>query len=389
MGGFEGFGYHDEPIDATLAEVDTPSLVIDLDILERNLRRMALRMRKLGVRMRPHFKTHKSIPIAETQEELQAVGFTVATLPEARALMDYGRCDLTWAFPLILSKLPFLGHYLRNATLRLVVDSPQAVAALEETCRLEDAAGGSDYPVHVWLKVDCGYHRAGVDPEAPVAVDLARRIADSRRLTFDGILSHSGHAYRVRGCRSLARVAEEERRVMVDFAERLRAAGIEVPGVSIGSTPAMSAVENLDGITEVRPGNYVFYDYTQCAIGSCEIGDVALTVLSSVVSSQPGARHSVIDAGALALSLDRGPEWVEPCYGRIFGDYPAKELDPELQVASVSQEHGIVNRSLAVDSRLRILPNHSCLVVPGFDRYVVARGEKVVDYGRISNQRDI
>lgn len=383
MGGFENRAYDDEPIDETLDEIETPSLVIDLDILERNLRRMALRMRKLKVGMRPHFKTHKSLEIAEIQSELQAVGFTVATLAEARALLDDGYRDLTWAFPLILSKAPRLDGYLDYGTVRLVVDSPEAIAALEEAAREEP-----NLPFHAWLKVDCGYHRAGVDPESPVAVDLARRLADSEHLHFDGILSHSGHAYHVRGRSELLRVAEEERQVMVGCAERLHRSGIEVPGVSIGSTPAMSVVENLEGVTEVRPGNYVFYDYTQCEIGSCEIGDCALTVLSSVVSSQPGARHSVIDAGALSLSKDLGPEWAEPCFGRIFGDYEAKELDPELRVASVSQEHGIVERPLPVGSRLRILPNHSCLTIPGFDRYVVVRGERVVDYGEIENQRN-
>lgn len=170
---------------------------------------------------------------------------------------------------------------------------------------------------------------------------------------------------------------------MVGFASRLTGHGIDCPGVSIGSTPAMSVVENLDGVTEARPGNYVFYDHTQVRLGACTVSDCALTVVASVVSSQPGARHSIIDAGALSLSKDPGPEWARPrTFGEIICDYEQGELAGDLRVESLSQEHGIVNAALPVGRRLRILPNHSCLAVPCFDEYVLARGEKVV--GRAS-----
>lgn len=378
MGGFEVFEYDKEPIEQTLEDVLTPCAVIDLDILERNLKRMALRMRKMKVKMRPHFKTHRCRQIAEIQRELMASGFTVSTLPEALVLQGSGYRDLTWAYPVILGTIPLLRHHV-SQSLRLVVDSHTAIDALEREFTAEE-----DFFVHAWLKVDCGYHRAGVDPHSSLALDLARRLSDSEVFAFDGLLSHSGHAYRARGREALREVAEQERSVMVETAERLRHAGVEVPSVSIGSTPAMSVVETLEGIDEVRPGNYVFYDYFQAHIGSCQVSDCALTVLSSVVSAQPGARHSVIDAGALALSKDLGPEEEPPSYGRIFENYERSELHPELRVTSVSQEHGIVNASLTVGDRLRILPNHSCLVVPNFDYYIVVRGKEIVDYGDIS-----
>lgn len=380
MGGFETYPYEEEPTNEPLEEVHTPSLVVDLEILERNLRRMALRMRKMKVAMRPHFKTHRCLQIAEVQTELQAVGFTASTIEEVHALIEAGYRDITWAFPVAPRQLRFLGGLLRHSRLRLVVDSPEAIDALEAT-------GNLPHPIHVWLKVDCGYHRVGVDPEGPRALELARRLSDSATFTFDGILSHSGQAYEGRGREALARYAEEERQVMVACAERLRGAGVEVPGVSIGSTPAMSAVENLAGITEVRPGNYVFYDFSQCEIGSCDVADCALTVLTTVVSSQPGADHSVIDAGALTLSKDTGPSWVpSPSYGRIYSDYGAAQLDPDLRIVSLSQEHGIINGSLPVGTRLRVLPNHSCLVVPNFEFFHVVRGDRIVDYGAISVQ---
>lgn len=380
VGGFETYSYDDEPVDRPLDSLQTPNLVLDLEILERNLRRMALRMRKLKVRMRPHFKTHRNLEIVETQKELQAVGFTVSTLDEARALVAAGYRDITWAYPVNPNQVGQLDWLLRQARLRLVVDSSEAIDALEKELDLP-------HPIHVWLKVDCGYHRAGVDPQGPLALPLARRLDASEAFHFDGILSHSGHAYEGRNREALARYAEEERQVMVACAERLRGSGIEVPGVSVGSTPAMSAAENLDGVTEVRPGNYVFYDYSQCEIGSCAVEDCALTVLTTVISSQPGANHSVIDAGALTLSKDPGPSWVAPpTYGRIYRDYEAADLDPDLRIVSLSQEHGIVNGSIPVGTRLRILPNHSCLVVPNFEMFHVVRGQRIVDYGGISVQ---
>ncbi len=370
------------PLPDRLQDLPTPSLVLDLDVLERNVERMARRMRELGVALRPHFKTHKSPEVAAIQHRHGAESFTVSTLAEARCLIDAGYSDLTWAFPVIFNRLGELRPLLQAATLRLVVDSPAAIEALEREL------AGVEEPARVWLKVDCGYHRAGVDPQAESSLELARRLRDSGPLTFDGILSHSGHAYHQRGRDGLRAVAEEERRVMAGFAARLRAAGIDCPGVSIGSTPAMSVVESLEGVTEARPGNYVFYDYTQVRLGACEVRDVALTVMASVVSSQPGAQHSVIDAGALSLSKDPGPDWTSPrrgasaarptTYGEIFSDYAAGELSLDLGVVSLSQEHGILSAPLPVGQKVRVLPNHSCLVVPNFDRYVLARGEEVV-----------
>ena len=382
LGDFDDEEERPEPIH--LSELETPAMVLDLDVLEHNIERMAERMTALGVALRPHFKTHKNLQIAAAQAQYGIVGFTVSTVAEAEALAGAGCRDLTWAFPLIPSRLRRVFGLMRRtgATVRLVVDSPQAVDALEqEIARTRETplASGS---VHVWLKVDCGYHRAGVDPAAREAVELARRLQESADLAFDGILSHSGHAYDVHARSDLMRVAEEERRTMTDFADRLRGRGIAVPGVSVGSTPTMSVVENLDDVTEARPGNYVFYDYTQTEIGSCGVEDCALTVLSTVVSSQPGAQHSVIDAGALSLSKDPGPEWIKPLsYGRIYSDYQRQELDPELRLVSLSQEHGIVNRRLPVGTRVRILPNHSCLTVACHRFYRAARSEMVIEDG--------
>lgn len=362
----------------TIDDLPTPALLLDLDKLETNIAHMERRARHLGVALRPHIKTHKCIEVGRLQEKAGAKGITVSTLVEARAFADHGFTDITWAFPVILSRLDEAAALARKVKLGLVVDSAEAVAALER----------SGVPFIVWLKVDCGYHRAGVDPHSDAALHLAEHLSNSRTLTFAGILTHSGHAYHARGVAELRAVAEEERGVMTAFAARLAKASIKVPAVSVGSTPAMSHVEKLDGVTEARPGNYAFYDYMQTVIGSCAVSDCALTVLSCVVSNQPGTNHSVIDAGALALSKDAGLEtYPHPTFGEIYDEYGAGTLRADHRVVGVSQEHGFVSGVLPVGSRVRVLMNHSCLTAAQFDAYDVVRGEQVVDRWTIERGR--
>lgn len=355
-------------------ELPTPALLLDLDVLDANLRRMAERAAALGVALRPHVKTHKCVEIAERQRALGARGLTVATLYEARVLADHGFDDLTWAFPVNLTRLDEAHALACRVTLRLLVDAPEAV----------DALAGTGVPFHVWLKVDCGYHRAGVDPESDEVLALARALDGSPTLAFDGILTHSGHAYAGRTRGEIAAIAASERDVMVRCAGRLGAAGIAVPQVSVGSTPALCAVDHLEGVSEVRPGNYVFYDHTQVLLGSCSSRDCATTVLASVVSAPAGARHSVVDAGALALSKDAGRgDGSPPTMGQLYADYGRGTLRSDARLTSLSQEHGIVNARLPVGSRVRVLPNHSCLTTACFDEYTVVRRDRVVGTWKI------
>ena len=373
-----------------VSDLPTPALLLDLDVLETNLARMQGLCGRLGVALRPHAKTHKSVEVARRQREAGARGLAVSTLHEARVFADAGFEDLTWAFPLILSRVAEVRDLAERATLRLVVDSAEAVGALAAERR----------PLHVFLKVDSGYGRAGVDPESAQALDLARRLADDPRLVFDGLLSHSGHAYHAAD-RAEARAAqEEETRRIAGLAERLRGEGIEVPAVSVGSTPGIAALaeagpDALAGVTEARPGNYAFYDGTQAALGSCGPEDCAVTVWTSVVSSRPGGDHAVVDAGALALSKDPGPRHLGGRWrwgmGAVFPDlaaYRAGRPAADLRLTALSQEHGILSRPLPVGTRLRVLPNHSCLAVPNFPAYHVVRGDEVVDLWAIAGGRD-
>ena len=355
--------------------METPALLLHLDVVEANLARMAARVRALGLSLRPHVKTHKCVELARRQVAHGARGITVSTLDEAEVFAAAGFDDILWAFPLDPGHLPRARRIAERTRLGVVVDDLATARALPGTGLVG------------WLKVDCGYHRAGVDPASPYARQVAEALAAG---TFGGIVSHSGHAYKAKNRREAAAVAEEERRVMAEFAERLRAVGIAVPAVSIGSTPALTALERADGVTEGRPGNYVFFDRTMVALGACGPADVGVTVLASVVSHQPGAGRFVVDAGALALSKDAGPTHLglPPAMGAIRGH-------PEVTLASLSQEHGVVEAGSAaalegrfpVGETVEIEPNHSCLTVAQFDRYHVMRGGREVDSWSIERGR--
>ena len=364
------------PTGAMVQDLPTPSLLLDLDILERNLDAMQARARDLGVRLRPHVKTHKCIEIARMQIDRGASGITVSTLEEARVFADHGFPDITWAFPLILSRVEEVRQIAARTRLGVTVDSVAAVEALE-------AAGLS---VPVWIKVDCGYGRAGVDPTSDGAVEVARRISEAPGLDLAGCLTHAGHTYAQPTIADVARVAEEERAVMVAFADRLRAAGLDPGRLSVGSTPGMSVVESLAGVDEARPGNYSLYDYTQTRIGSCGIESCASSVLTSVVSSRAGRDRCVADSGALVMSKDTGPD-TPVHYGRAYETLEGGNLDPDLRIVSVSQEHSVLSRALPVGTRVRVAPNHSCLTVARFDHFTVIRANTVIDQWKIWRDR--
>ena len=365
-----------------LEELKTPAALVERKIVERNTARMAERVRDLGARLRPHVKTHKCVEIARLQVRGHFGGITVSTLAEARFFAAAGFRDLTYAFPVPLSRLEEaaeLGQSVEN--LNLLVDHEATFRELE-TCA---AAKGIRFPV--LLKVDCGYHRAGVDPAREESIALASKLAGSPHVDFRGILTHAGHSYDCRNRDEVLTVARQEREVTAQFARKLRGAGVDIPEVSIGSTPTMSVTDSLEGVTEARPGNYALYDGFQAAIGSCSPEDLAFSVLVTVVGHYPEQNKVVINAGGLAFSMDPGPRHVDPdCgYGRLFAS-DGRHAFPDLRLASISQEHGQVRGVTAIDfeelsigTQMRVVPNHSCLASALYDRYHVVLDAEVVD----------
>jgi D-serine deaminase-like pyridoxal phosphate-dependent protein len=368
----------------TSDRLPTPCALVDLDRLERNAAAMSQQARRLGVRLRPHVKTHKCVEAARIQTAGEHGGITVSNLAEARTFAAAGFRDITWAVPVALDRLDGCADLVRTIDrFQMLVDHPRAVAELEAFAAAEGLC------FEVLLEVDCGHHRSGVDPGDPAAIRLAGAIHSSSDLEFAGILTHAGQSYRCGSRADAAEVTRHERDVMVAFAGRLRAAGIPVGEVSVGSTPTVTAAEDLTGVTEVRPGNYLFLDAFQAAIGSCGVDEVAFSVLAIVLGAYPERRELVVNAGALALSKDPGPVHVDPdCGFGVVVDAADQQPILGLRVIALSQEHGVLHRDRPLDpswqpgSRLRILPNHSCLAAACFDSYQVVRGAELVDEWR-------
>ncbi len=364
------------------AELPTPCALVDLDRLEANAAMMRQRALELGVALRPHVKTHKVPAIGRIQHGGQTGPITVSTLAEARAFARDGFDDILWALPLPAGReAEALALSTELRRLGLLVDSLEAVE------RLGAAAEATGIRARLHIKVDCGYGRAGVQPDSELALALAQRIHTHPQLDLAGLLTHGGHAYGAPSAEAIATVAEQERGAVVSLADRIEAAGLPRPRTSVGSTPTVMQAAHYRGVDEIRPGNYAFFDAFQAAIGSCRLEQVAFSVLCTVVGRYPERDTLVIDAGALALSVDPGPRHVDPGCG--FGRMASADggaLHPRLILRSLSQEHGTIRvdgglgpEDFPLGDRLRVLPNHSCLAAACHRRYHLLRGDRVIE----------
>jgi D-serine deaminase-like pyridoxal phosphate-dependent protein len=360
-----------------LTDIATPAFLVDRQTVARNCTKMRDKARTSGVGFRPHVKTHKCVEAARMQHGGTFGPITVSTLAEAEVFADAGFRDITYAVPIApsrekLARAADIAH--RVDRLGVLIDSDTALRALEEY----------DFTFDVFLKVDCGYHRAGVDPASPDSVRLAVSLVRSERVRFQGLLTHAGHSYNARDAEEVRRIAGEESGVLTRFRALLASEGLGEARRSIGSTPTASVVDRFSECDEVRPGNYVFYDAFQATIGSCGIEDVAVSVLTTVVGSYPERGSLIVDAGALALSKDAGPDHLDPGFGYgLVCDADLRPL-PSTRIVALSQEHGkiVTSAHVPVGTRLRIIPNHSCLTAAMFDRYHVVERGRVVDTWR-------
>jgi D-serine deaminase-like pyridoxal phosphate-dependent protein len=351
-----------------LAEVETPALLVDLDALERNLGEMAELARAAGVALRPHWKTHKCPEIARRQVALGAAGGTVAKPSEAEAFLDAGFDDVLIATPVVdPAKIDHLIERGRQAKVAVLVESPEGAD------RWDEGARRAGVRIPVMLEVDSGMGRTGVAPGS-AAVELAREVTARRGLRLLGVMTHAGHAYEAGSAEQVAGIGHAEGQRLVETAGAIRAAGIECTVVSVGSTPTVRHSARVPGVTEIRPGNYVFHDRTQVGLGVVGEERCALTVLATVVA-RPSADRIVVDAGSKTLSSDRARGGAEG-----FGHVARR---PELRVVRVWEEHGLIDAGGAaaagfrVGDRVRILPNHACVTVNLHEKLVAVRGESV------------
>jgi D-serine deaminase-like pyridoxal phosphate-dependent protein len=345
-------------------ELPTPAVLVDMDVLERNLARMAARAREAGVRLRPHGKTHKCVEIADLQLAAGAAGLCVAKVGEAEVLARAGFEDIFVAYPVVGEdkgrRLLALADRVR---LRVGADSPEGARSL---ARPFQRAGRT---LEVLLKVDVGYGRVGVRPQR--ALDVARQLAETPGLRLRGVFTHAGHAYAATTRPALEEVARLEGERLARTAARLRRAGLPIDEISVGSTPTAARAMTVPGVTECRPGNYVFYDASQVALGTCRVEDCALSVVATVVSV-PASNRAVVDAGSKTLSSD--PLRPRPGgFGLVLGR--------KSRIQKLSEEHGVLSvsrkESFRVGERVRILPNHACVVANLHDRLIGISGDRV------------
>ena len=369
----------------TLDELRTPALILDRARLERNLAAMSARMRARGVDLRPHLKTAKSIDVARLATAGHSGAITVSTLDEAAYFARAGFGDIVYAVGIAPGKLADVAAIQADgARLAVITDSVEVARAIAAH------PAGATVPFRVLIEIDSGAGRAGLAPDDPALTEIARILDDAPGAELRGVLTHAGHSYGCRDIEAIEAVAEDERRAVVDAAARLRAAGHACPVVSVGSTPTAVFARDLDGVTEARPGVYMFFDLYQVGLGCCGLDDVALTVLATVIGHRRAEGQLLIDAGALALSQDRSTagQDEDQGYGRLFDARGARALD-RLRVVAVNQEHGIVAPSMSggaarfddlpIGARVRVMPNHACMTAAAYDRYhVVEGGEEVV-----------
>jgi D-serine deaminase-like pyridoxal phosphate-dependent protein len=347
------------------SELDTPALVVDLDIMERNLARVAAYTSEHGLRLRPHTKTHKSTVIGRRQLNSGAAGLTVAKVSEAEVMLGAAPPDMLVAFPVVgRLKLERLMEVAKKTRVTVALDS------LEAARPLSDVAHAAQVEVGVLVEIDAGLGRVGVAPDR--ALEMARCLRQLPGLSFEGIAFYPGHIREMdeQGRAAMQQVGQILGSLLFDFTR----AGIPVNIVSGGSTPTLFHSHTLPEITEIRPGTYVYNDLNTVRTGGCELEDCAASILATVVSTaRPG--QIIVDGGSKTFSSDRPANGSDVTFGRLV-EAPAARFH------KMNEEHGFVDvtgvdRTFAVGDRVHIIPNHICVAVNLHERIYGLRGGQV------------
>ncbi|MFT0548626.1 DSD1 family PLP-dependent enzyme [Allopusillimonas ginsengisoli] len=357
-----------------LATLETPALLLDDTRMQNNIDRMRSRMKELGVSFRPHVKTNKSIDVSRRLMDTSEGPITVSTLREADYFAGYGVKDILYAVCIAPNKLAHVTRLLQKGVqLSLILDSMQAAQRLVEFAR------GIDRPLDVLIEIDSDGHRSGLAPDAPELTEIACFL-NASGINVKGVLTHAGGSYDCRSVEAIRAIAEQERLAAVTAATRLRAAGLACPVVSVGSTPTALYAEHLEGVTEVRAGVFVFFDLVMAGLNVCRVEDIAISVLGTVIGHQTAKGWTIIDAGWMAMSRDRGTDGqaVDQGYG-VVCDIEGRPLEGFI-LKGANQEHGIIahrsddpsiSPNLAVGDQVRILPNHACSTAAQYEEYNV------------------
>jgi D-serine deaminase-like pyridoxal phosphate-dependent protein len=365
----------------TLNDLPTPAVLVEQARVLANIDRMQKAADAGGIRMRPHTKTHKSPLVARWQTDRGAVGICCAKVGEAEVFAEAGFRDIRLPYPINPANAPRVLRLLDRTKLSFIVDH------LDVARQWSEAMTRAGREVDVLIKVDVGFHRCGIDPTPETALLFITAVASLSGLRLKGVLSHAGQAYHASSEDDLRRIAEAEADTLRTLATLARERGVAIEELSAGATPTARYSLQQEGLTEYRPGNYVYFDRTQIGLGAASIDDCALSVLARVVS-KPASDRIILDSGSKTLTSDgaRGFSALRG-HGLVFAgttiDPGAQPVD-DLIVERLSEEHATVRvasgqTSLVPGDRVRIIPNHSCVVSNLVDAVWLTNGEQVLE----------
>ncbi|PCI31583.1 MAG: alanine racemase [Alphaproteobacteria bacterium] len=363
-------------------DLQTPCLIVDRAKMLTNIHRMKNHLTSLGVSLRPHVKTTKSVEIIKLLFEGGTGPITVSTLREAEYFFEGGFTDIMYAVGIVPAKLGRVKKLIEaGAGIRLILDS------LDVAQSLVDYGVTHQVIFDVLIEIDCDMHRAGLSPDDPQILDIAGLLEGSSASNFMGFMTHAGESYNCETTEAIRKHSHIERDAVVQAVKYTQQSGIYSRIVSAGSTPTARFADDLTGVTEVRAGVFVFQDLFQAGLGVCDIDDIALSVLTMVIGHKKNQNRLIIDAGGMALSKDRGTAHQKQ--DRLFGLVCSADdgkLIPNLIVEAANQEHGMIT-SLAgeinfddfpIGTLLRILPNHACMTAAAHSCYHIIDGNQVV-----------
>lgn len=357
--------------------IDEPILLLDEQRVQVNIRRMADKAERYSVRLKPHFKTHQSRIVGEWIRRYGVRAATVSSLPMARYFAEAGWDDITVAFPCNPAMARNIGSLSRQIDLAVLISEPHSAKgvldALPPGCR-------------VYIEIDTGSQRTGFAPSETDALDQTLALINGKSdLHLHGFYSHPGHSYACRTEKEVRAVHEEAVQIMQQLKERY---GAEYPSLAtcLGDTPCCSVGDNFDGIDEISPGNFIFYDLMQEQIGSCPAGQIAVALACPVVATYPRRNEIAVHGGAIHLSKDSLSDMNGTHYGRVVSlndDHSWNEAEQYGYVKSLSQEHGIIRcndaffASVEAGDAIGILPVHSCLTADCMAAYHTTAGKRL------------
>ena len=358
-----------------LEELQTPCCIVDLKRVRNNIKSLHKRLRSFDAGLRPHGKTVKNIDLIRLALKNQPGGITVSTLGEANYYFSNGISDITYAVGIDPFKLPVVAELIRRgAKIRVILDTTEQLEAVIR------AGNKFNIKFSFLVEIDCDGERAGINSGDPLLIELGQMAEESDGAELEGVLTHAGGSYHSDSEEGIRAVAERERSAAVHAAVRLRQAGLNCPVVSVGSTPTAFTARNLDGVTEIRAGVFIFQDLMMAGLGICSTDDIALSVLTSVTGYQKSKGWLITDSGWMALSNAQPGKG-----GTGFGvacDIEGNKLQ-DFMVSSTSQEHGIISSEsglapdygkIHIGSRMRILPNHACATGAMHNFYYTVEG---------------